>query len=146
MTPAQGQMVQASFAGLAPAADAVAEIFYHEFFALDLGLRKLFNGDLSRQGRRLMTMIGTAVASLDDLNSIVPTLRELGCRHACYGVKAADYSTAACALVAALEQGLGIGSTPAVREAWVARYWALAGEMKAGARTGARLDNGSSSA
>jgi hemoglobin-like flavoprotein len=101
-------------------ADTVAEIFYREFFTLDPGLHKLFNGDLSWQGRRLMTMIGTAVGGLDDLQSIAPTLRELGCRHAAYGVKPADYRTAACALIATLEQGLGNGFTPAVREAWVA--------------------------
>lgn len=93
-----------------------------------------------------MTMIGTAVAGLDDLQSIAPTLRELGCRHAAYGVKPADYRTAACARIATLEQGLGNGFTPAVREAWVACYWVLAGEMKAGARAGARIGNGSSSA
>lgn len=142
MTPAQKQLVQASFAALAPSADAVAETFYREFFGLDPNLRKLFRGDLSSQGRKLMAMIGTAVASLDDLASLAPTLRQLGWRHAGYGVKPADYSTAACALVATLEQGLGRDFTPEVREAWVACYWLLAGELKAGARiAGVPLEN-----
>jgi hemoglobin-like flavoprotein len=133
MTPKQKQLVQASFARLAPSADAVAEMFYRELFVLDPTLRELFKSDLAEQGRKLVSMLGTAIANLDRLESIAPAVRDLGCRHAGYGVKPADYETVARALIATLEQGLGSDFTPALREAWASCYRALAGEMMAGA-------------
>jgi hemoglobin-like flavoprotein len=132
MTPAQKQLVQASFARLAPSADAVAEMFYRELFALDPGLRKLFRGDLARQGQKLMSMLSTAIANLDRLQAIVPAVRDLGRRHAGYGVEPADYQTIARALIATLEQGLGSDFTPALRDAWASCYRVLAGEMMVG--------------
>ena len=108
MTPAQKQLVQASFARLAPSGAAVAEMFYHELFVLDPGLRKLFKSDLAQQGRKLMSMLGTAIANLDRLESVAPVVRDLGRRHAGYGVGPTDYDTVAGALIVTLEQGLGI--------------------------------------
>jgi hemoglobin-like flavoprotein len=133
MTPAQRQLVQASFARLAPSSAAVAEIFYRELFVLDPGLRKLFKSDIAQQGRKLMSMLGTAIANLDRLESIAPAVRDLGHRHVGYGVAPADYETVACALIATLEQGLGSDFTPALREAWTSAYRALAAQMVAGA-------------
>ena len=139
MTPAQKQLVQASFARLAPSGDTVAEMFYRELFVLDPTLRELFKSDLAEQGRKLMSMLGTAIANLDRLESIAPAVRDLGCRHAGYGVKPADYETVARALIATLGQGLGSDFTPALREAWASCYRALAGEMMAGAEKRKRV-------
>jgi hemoglobin-like flavoprotein len=133
MIPAQRQLVQASFANLAPSGAAVAEMFYRELFVLDPSLRKLFKSDLAQQGRKLMSMLGTAIANLDRLESIASVVRDLGHRHMGYGVAPADYETVACALITTLEQGLGSDFTPALREAWTSAYRALAGEMMAGA-------------
>ena len=133
MAPAQKQLVQTSFARLAPFADAVAEMFYRELFVLDPTLRKLFKSDLAEQGRKLMSMLSTAIANLDRLESIAPAVRDLGHRHAGYGVAPADYETVARALITTLEQGLGDDFTPALREAWTSCYRVLAGEMMAGA-------------
>jgi hemoglobin-like flavoprotein len=80
-----------------------------------------------------MTMIETAVENVHQLDQILPAVRDLGRRHAGYGVKAADYDTVAGALRGTLEQALGSEFTPAVRDAWVAYYQTLAGEMKAAA-------------
>jgi hemoglobin-like flavoprotein len=49
-------------------------------------LKPLFKGDMAEQGRRLIKMIGTAVANLDKLETIVPAVEDLGRRHATYGV------------------------------------------------------------
>jgi hemoglobin-like flavoprotein len=37
---------------------------------------------MAEQGRRLIKMIGTAVANLDKLETIVPAVEDLGRRHA----------------------------------------------------------------
>ena len=124
-----------SFAKLAPIAPAAAAMFYDRLFVLDPALRPLFKGDMAEQGRKLMSMIGTAVANLGKLDVIVPAVRDLGRRHAGYGVRQAHYDTVGTALVWTLEQGLGGDFTPATRQAWVEAYTILAGTMQQAAAT-----------
>ncbi len=131
MTPEQKQLVRDSFAKLGPIADDAAALFYQRLFTLDPKLRALFTHDLKEQGRKLMSMIATAVAQLDKVEALVPVLRELGKRHVGYGVRDSDYDTVATALLWTLEKGLGADFTPAVKDAWTACYGVLAGEMKA---------------
>jgi hemoglobin-like flavoprotein len=134
MTPEQKQLVRDSFAKLVPIADDAAALFYQRLFTLDPKLKALFTHDMKEQGRKLMSMIGTAVAQLDKVEALVPVLRELGKRHVGYGVRDSDYDTVATALLWTLEQGLGADFTPALKDAWTACYGVLAGEMKAAGR------------
>jgi hemoglobin-like flavoprotein len=133
MTPEQKSLVRESFAKVAPIAPAVAAMFYDRLFELDPSLRPLFRIDMKEQGRKLIAMIVTAVGNLDRLDEIVPAVRDLGKRHAGYGVLDAHYDTIASALLWTFEQRLGSGFTPATKEAWIACYGVLAGVMKAGA-------------
>jgi hemoglobin-like flavoprotein len=85
---------------------------------------------MNEQGRNLMAMIGTAVANLGQLETIVPAVQDLGRRHAAYGVKPADYDTVGAALLWTLGQGLGDAFTPPVEAAWIEAYTVLATVMK----------------
>jgi hemoglobin-like flavoprotein len=80
-----------------------------------------------------MQMIGVAVRGLDQLHEIVPTVQQLGQRHAAYGVQNNDYATVGAALLWTLEQGLGEQFTPEVRAAWTKTYTLLADTMRAAA-------------
>jgi hemoglobin-like flavoprotein len=133
MDQQQQHLVRTSFAKVAQIADTAAAMFYERLFTIDPTLRPLFKGDIVVQGRLLIAMIQTAVENLHQLDQILPAVRDLGRRHAGYGVKAADYDTVAGALLGTLEQALGPEFTPAVRDAWGACYQTLAGEMKAAA-------------
>lgn len=130
MTPQQKHLVQTTFAKVAPIADDAAALFYGRLFELDPSLRPMFTTDLKEQGRKLMRMIGMAVNGLDRLDELVPVVRQLGARHAGYGVRDEHYGTVAAALVWTLEQGLGADFTPEVKDAWVAVYGVLATTMK----------------
>jgi hemoglobin-like flavoprotein len=134
MTPDQIAAVQKSFSAVLPIADQAGIMFYQRLFATDPRLRTLFSGDISAQSEKLMQMIGTAVYGLYQPETIIPTVRALGARHAGYGVSEADYETVAAALMWTLERGLGPAFTPEVAEAWVAAYTMLADTMKAAAR------------
>ena len=134
MTQAQIQLVQSSFAKVAPIADVAAEIFYARLFELDPDLRKLFRGDMKKQGAMLMSMLSTAVRGLSDSNALIQVLMALGRRHTQYGVRDKDYATVGGALVWTLEQGLGKDFTPELRDAWVAAYQMIAGVMQQGGR------------
>lgn len=130
MTPEKVGLVQSTWAKVVPIKETAAELFYGRLFELDPSLRALFNGDLKEQGRKLMTMINVAVGSLDKLDTIVPAVKDLGRRHAGYGVQAAHYTTVAAALLWTLEKGLGDAFTPAVKEAWTETYMVLATTMQ----------------
>jgi hemoglobin-like flavoprotein len=133
MTPTQKRRVRSSFAKVAPIAPAAAAMFYDRLFELDPELRPLFRGDMDEQGRKLMGMIATAVTNLDKLESIMLAVRDLGRRHAAYGVSGADYDTVAEALLWTLEQGLGADFDDATRAAWARCTITLAAEMKSAA-------------
>jgi hemoglobin-like flavoprotein len=129
MNTADIQLVKDSFRKITPIADQAAALFYARLFELDPHLRGLFRGDMLEQGRKLMAMIAMAVASLERLDSIVPSVRALGARHANYGVQEENYATVGVALLWTLEKGLGGEFTPAVREAWTTTYSLLANTM-----------------
>ncbi len=129
MTPTQQDLVQSSFAKVAPIADQAAVIFYDDLFARDPRLRSLFPDDMTEQRRKLMAMLGTAVANLKSWDSIAAAVRALGARHVGYGVVASDYETVGAALIATLAKGLGDAFTPDTREAWIACYAAVSAEM-----------------
>jgi hemoglobin-like flavoprotein len=130
MTPHQKALVQTTFAQVAPIADQAASMFYGRLFEIDPSLRPMFTTDLTEQGRKLMRMIGMAVNGLDRLDELVPAVRQLGARHASYGVRDEHYETVAMALLWTLEQGLGPAFTPDVKEAWATVYGVLAATMK----------------
>jgi hemoglobin-like flavoprotein len=130
MTPENQALVRDSFAKVVPIAPQAAALFYDRLFRLDPSLKPLFKGDMQEQGRKLMAMIGTAVANLDRLETVVPAVQALGRRHATYGVRPESYDTVAAALLWTLGQGLGEAFTPAVEAAWTETYTILATVMK----------------
>ena len=87
MTPHQIDLVQSSWQRVAPIQDTAASLFYARLFELDADLVRLFKGSMVEQGRRLMTMIDIAVAGLPRVDQIAHVLRNLGARHAAYGVR-----------------------------------------------------------
>ncbi|MEM9254535.1 MAG: globin family protein [Pseudomonadota bacterium] len=129
MTPEQVTLVKDTWAQVKPIADQAAELFYGRLFELNPDYKALFKGDMTNQGKMLMSMLNTAVASLDRLETIVPAVQALGQRHVGYGVKDEDYDTVGEALLWTLGQGLGDGFTEPVKEAWTETYTTLASVM-----------------
>ena len=137
MTTNQKSLVKETFAQVVPIADTAAGLFYGRLFDMDPSLRSLFRTDLGEQGKKLMQMLGFCVAKLDLLDELVPAVKELGRKHAGYGVEEEDYLTVGSALLWTLEQGLGAAFTPEVKAAWTAVYELLAATMLEGAKSAA---------
>jgi hemoglobin-like flavoprotein len=133
MTPTQIILVKDSFRKVMPIADAAASLFYARLFELDPTLRPMFRGDMVSQGKKLMSVLGMTVAMLHRMEMILPQVREMGVRHAEYGVAERHYATVGEALLWTLEKGLGPEFTPEVREAWVSTYSLIATTMIAAA-------------
>lgn len=133
MTPRDIELVQSSFAKVAPIAETAAELFYARLFELDPSVRPLFKTDLKEQGKRLMAMIATAVNGLNDVEALVPAVQDMGRRHVKYGVIREHYATVGRALLDTLEKGLGDDFTPEVKNAWTVIYGVLSTTMIAAA-------------
>ena len=84
MTLSEKNLVQGTFAQVAPIADVAAELFYGRLFEIDPELRSMFRGDMKEQGRKLMQILAVAVKSQDRLHEILGVAREMGHRHAGY--------------------------------------------------------------
>ena len=129
MNTQQIELVQASFEKVRPIADQAAETFHVRLFEMAPQYRHMFKSDIKKQGAMLMSTLGLAVGSLNNLEKILPAVRSLGQRHAGYGVTAADYQPVAEAFLWTLEHYLGEAFTPELKEAWVIAYTTLAGVM-----------------
>jgi nitric oxide dioxygenase len=133
MTSEEIAIVQASFAKVAPIADAAAELFYGRLFELAPEAQALFKGDMREQGRKLMAALSIIVNGLTKLDEIAPLAQALAIRHAGYGVKPEHYAVAGEALIWTLERGLGDSFTPETKAAWLSAYATLSDVMLAAA-------------
>ena len=129
MTPNQIKLVQTSFAQVAPIAATAADLFYGRLFEIAPQVRAMFPDDLGEQKKKLMTMLGSAVAGLSHLETLMPAVQSLGRRHAGYGVRAQHYASVGSALLWTLEKGLGEAFTPPVKDAWATTYIVLSTTM-----------------
>lgn len=129
MTPAQITLVQQSFAKVVPIQDAAATLFYSRLFQLDPALQNLFLHDMKAQGDKLMSVLAVAVNGLNDLERLIPVVRDLGARHVRYGVRPEHYWTVGEALLWTLETGLGDDFTTDVKQAWAEVYRLLSSTM-----------------
>jgi hemoglobin-like flavoprotein len=110
-----------------------AALFYDYLFLLDPTLRHLFRKEMSEHGRMLMAVLSSAVRGLNQTEKRIPVLKDLGRRHAGYGLSNLHYETVGAALMLTLETGLGGDFTPDVREARDAAYALIAEVIQEGA-------------
>ena len=129
MTPNQIKLVQTSFAQVAPIAATAADLFYGRLFEIAPQVRAMFPEDISEQKKKLMAMLGTVVAGLNNLDTLMPAVRALGRRHGGYGAKPQYYAPVGSALLWTLEKGLGEAFTPEVKDAWATAYIVLSTTM-----------------
>jgi len=118
MNTEQVQLVRDSLVDVRPLADQIAESFYAHMFEIAPHLRKLFTGNMKTQGTMLMTSLELAVSSLDDIESILPSVQALGERHVSYGVRKEYYPYAKESFLWALEKHLKAEFTPPLKGAW----------------------------
>jgi len=134
MTREQAERVAETWRVVLPMAEDAVGIFYERLFEIDPSTRPLFAAvPMSRQRRKLAAALDAAVRGLAAPEALLPVLRELGERHARYGVRDAHYDSVGAALLWTLETGLGEAWTPATSAAWAAAYGLVATTMRAAA-------------
>jgi nitric oxide dioxygenase len=129
MNQKQVELVQESFAKVAPISEAAAKIFYDRLFEVAPQVRAMLPDDMTEQRKKLMATLAVVVGGLTNLPSILPAASALAKRHVSYGAKAEHYPVVGGALLWTLEKGLGEAWTPDVAAAWTSAYGTLSGYM-----------------
>ena len=130
MTPKQIEIIRETWQKVVPIGDVATELFYSRLFEIDPSVRPLFSKvDLPLQRRKLLQALNSVIESIENLESVVPTLQDLGRRHVGYGVKDAQYDSVGGALLWTLEKGLGEAWSEEAAEAWASAYALIANTM-----------------
>jgi nitric oxide dioxygenase len=133
MTPEQIDLVERTLTEVRPAFDDLVEDFYAHLYAADPAVALMFTDDPARQRARFAAELDVIMASIRRHDAFVTEVRELGVRHAGYGVRASHYRTAGPLLLDALARALGERWTAEVHEAWLLAYNLTVESMMAGA-------------
>ena len=138
ITAAQIYLVKETWSKVIPISETAATLFYDRLFETSPHLAPMFDGvELVSQRQKLVKAINMVVISLERIDSLIPTISELGQRHVGYGVEESHYSHVGAALLWALETGLGDEWSTEAEAAWTNAYQLLAGVMIDGARESA---------
>ena len=129
MTPEQVNLVQQSFAKVAPISEQAAALFYGRLFEVAPAVRSMFPDDMTEQRKKLMATLAVVVNGLTNLEAVLPAASALAKRHVSYGVKPEHYPVVGGALLWTLEKGLGDAWTSDTAAAWTAAYGTLSGYM-----------------
>ena len=78
ITTQQKELVKKTWVMVVPIADTAAELFYGRLFELEPAYKAMFKNDMTEQGKKLMKTINIAVEALDNLEPLIPTLKQMG--------------------------------------------------------------------
>lgn len=133
MTTDQLELLEISWARVAPHAAAFAEAFYGRLFELDPTLEDLFVlTEMESQRRKLVAMLDQLVKAARDPERFAGLLADSGRRHAGYGVVPGHYRTVGEAMLWALDR-TPAGRLPAEERAiWAESYTRMAARMRRG--------------
>jgi NAD(P)H-flavin reductase len=95
--------MRANFAKAAAVGDEAPLYFYSHLFLSHPETRAMFPVSMAHQRDRLFAALGDVIARVDDLDALVPILRQLGRDHRKFGTQAAHYPAVGASLLATLE-------------------------------------------
>ncbi len=118
-----------SFARVAANGDRVTLYFYSTLFLSYPDTREMFPTSMAGQRDRLFAALGRVVSDVDNLDALVPYLRQLGRDHRMFAVLADHYPAVGEALLATLAKFLGDEWTDDLAAEWTAAYGVVSDVM-----------------
>eukprot|EP01084_Bolivina_argentea_P013647 25606_1 len=107
-------------------------VFYQDLLNSKQEIRALFSkSNMKEQITRLIMAIGSTVALLDDLDTLIPILVELGKRHVYYGVKPSHFKTVKRCWFKMLEEALKLQWNKQINNSWHVAWDFMTYYMKA---------------
>ena len=132
--PLQVELLERSFAAIAPQGRELADTFYVQLFADFPEVKPLFaNAQLSVQKKKLLAALKLVVENLRRPEVLGPALEQLGSRHVDYGAKEEHYPAVGQTLLKSLATIGGAAWTAELQAAWTEAYGEIAKIMLAGA-------------
>lgn len=122
--------LKASWAQVATLGDQAATYFYATLFSLDSGLRGMFPAAMGGQRDRLLSALGHIVSHVDDTDTLVAFVEQLGRDHRRFEVRPEHYPTVGRALLHTLAHGLGTAWTEQLAADWTEAYTIVSGVMQ----------------
>lgn len=132
--------LKASWAEVAPLGDQAAAYFYATLFSLDPGLREMFPPSMGSQRDRLLAALGHIVSHVDDPDTLVAFVQQLGRDHRRFEVLPAHYPTVGTALLHTLAHGLGPSWTEQLASDWAEAYGIVSQAMIDAAAAAQRVE------
>ena len=131
MTRDEAQVVEDSFAAIAPLTLEMGTNFYDNLFEIAPELRSMFPRETIEQAMRLSEVLAYIVSNLRAPEKLLPIIRKLGARHHELGVVMPHYAPFKAALLRTLANRMGNGWTPEIESAWSSTFDMVANEMQA---------------
>ena len=126
----QVEILEKTFATLAPRGGELVERFYAELFHRYPGVRPLFAGvKPESQQRKLLAALALVVRNLRQPEALTKVLSELGARHVAYGAQPEHYPAVADTLLEVMAELAGESWTPQVHRAWADALQVVADAM-----------------
>ncbi|WP_238366468.1 globin domain-containing protein [Mesobacterium pallidum] len=114
--------IRSTWLAVAGERDRTGELFYEELFKRAPQVRPMFSSSPKIQGRKLMETLAIVVDGLDNLDGLVPTIRDLGRFHANLGATAEHYHLVGEVLIETIARVAGPNMTPTARLGWQRAY------------------------
>jgi NAD(P)H-flavin reductase/hemoglobin-like flavoprotein len=125
--------LKASWANVVAAGDDVPLYFYSHLFLTHPEVRAMFPIQMSGQRDKLVAALGAVVSNVDEIDSVVPLLEQLGRDHRRFSVVTEHYSAVGASLLATLKKFLGHMWTRELADTWSQAYGLVAKVMVAAA-------------
>ncbi|SDB82428.1 NO-inducible flavohemoprotein [Shouchella lonarensis] len=123
------EIVKATAPVLAEKGEEITACFYQNMFADHPELLNIFNHANQKQGRQQAALARTVYAAalhIDQLEELLPVVKQIAHKHRSLGVKRADYPIVGAHLLRAMKEVLGVAATPNVLSAWEEAYGVIA--------------------
>lgn len=107
----------------------ITATFYNNMFEAHPELLNIFNQANQRQGKQSAALAGAVYAAashIDELDKILPAVRQIATKHRALQIKPEHYPIVGKYLLGAIAQVLGDAATPEILEAWGAAYGEIA--------------------
>lgn len=123
------ERLKATWADVTEHGDDVPSYFYAHLFVTHPEVREMFPLTMSAQRDRLVGALGRVITAVDDLETVVPFVRQLGRDHRRFSVLPEHYDAVGASLLWTLAHFLGDRWTAEVADDWAAAYGLVASTM-----------------
>ncbi len=134
LTEQQIQLLETSFAAVAPRGAELVELFYEHLFADYPEVIPMFANTVpAEQQKKLLASLKLVVDNIRKPEKLGPALEQMGARHVQYGTKEAHYPAVGATLLKSLAEIAGDLWNDELQDAWATAYGAISEIMLQGA-------------